>query len=376
MSTFIVRTDVGAGTRVAIKDLIDVQGLPTTAGCRALEQTAPPAAADAECLTEIRRQATAGTVRLVGKTNLHELAYGTTGRNPWFGTPRNPLDPNLIPGGSSSGSAVAVAAGDADIAIGSDTGGSVRIPAGCCGIVGLKTTWGRISTRGTWPLAPSLDTIGPMARDVTGVIDGMRLLLPEFRPATVDEADVRILRMNVPADPEIDRAVDAALASFGAPVERIEVPDFEQSWSYADVVLSAEAWRADRDLLEQHPAGISDQIASRIRGGAHITTAQESSARAAGESWRQRLDRLLSSAPAAVIALPTLTDFPPPLDARRFAGNRLTMPFNFSGMPALALPLPSRGPVPASLQIVGPGDGEELLVALGRLIESAVGSFD
>src|SRR5438034_49487 len=127
--------------------------------------------------------ARAAGVRIVGKTNLHELAFGTSGINPWFGTPTNPLDPGLVPGGSSSGSAVAVATDEADVALGSDTGGSVRIPSACCGTAGLKTTWGRVSLEGVWPLSLSLDTIGPMARDVRGVITGMTLLEPGFQPA-------------------------------------------------------------------------------------------------------------------------------------------------------------------------------------------------
>src|SRR5690242_21836700 len=134
-------------------------GVPTTAGCKAVAERAEPAARDAACMAGAR----AAGARIVGRTNLHELAFGVSGINPWFGTPVNPLDPALIPGGSSSGSAVAVATGEADVAFGSDTGGSVRVPAACCGVFGLKTTHGRISLEGVWPLAPSLDTIGPIA---------------------------------------------------------------------------------------------------------------------------------------------------------------------------------------------------------------------
>src|SRR5438309_3744988 len=181
MSTYITRfADSGSGVGVAIKDLIDVAGVPTTAACRALAEMAKPAERDAPCLREIRRREAAGEVWLVGKTNLHELAYGTTGVNPWWGTPVNPRYPHPLPGGSSSGSASAVAAGDAVVGIGSDTGGSVRIPAACCGIAGLKTTWGRVPLTGVWPLAPSLDTIGPLAVDVAGLVLGMQLLEPGF----------------------------------------------------------------------------------------------------------------------------------------------------------------------------------------------------
>src|ERR1039457_872397 len=139
-ATFITRLDTaGTGPRVAVKDIIDMAGVPTTAGSRAVGPTAVPARRDAACLAGSR----AAGARLVGKANLHELAMLPLGTNPWFGTPVNPLDPDLIPGGSSSGSAVAVANGEADVALGSDTGGSIRIPAACCAITGLKTSYGR-----------------------------------------------------------------------------------------------------------------------------------------------------------------------------------------------------------------------------------------
>ena len=156
--TWIVRLDApGDGPRLAVKDCIDVEGLPTTVGCQLIAEQASPAARDATVVAAARR---AGA-RIVGKTNLAELCWSAVGVNPWSGTPVNPADPRRIPGGSSSGSAVAVAAGEADVALGTDTGGSVRIPAACCGIAGLKTTWGRVPVDGVYPLAPSLDTVGP-----------------------------------------------------------------------------------------------------------------------------------------------------------------------------------------------------------------------
>ena len=181
--------------RLAVKDLIDMAGVPTTAGCRAVADAAVPAGRDAACLAGAR----AAGARIVGRTNLHELALGVTGVNPWFGTPVNPLDAGLVPGGSSSGSAVAVATGEADVAFGSDTGGSVRIPAACCGVAGLKTTWGRIPLEGVWPLSPSFDTVGPMARDVAGLVTGMGLLEPGFAVDALRPA--RVGRLRVEADP-------------------------------------------------------------------------------------------------------------------------------------------------------------------------------
>src|SRR5437667_6395515 len=206
MSTFITKLDsAGSGPRVAVKDIIDVEGVPTTAGSRAVERSARPATEDAACLLGTRK---AGA-RIVGKANLHELAMLPMGTNPWFGTPVNPLDPGLIPGGSSSGSAVAVATGEADVALGSDTGGSVRIPAACCGVFGLKTTHGRISLEGVWPLAPSMDTIGPIATSIAGLALGMELLEPGFAIAT--SAAGRIGRVRTNGLPEIEAAVDQAL---------------------------------------------------------------------------------------------------------------------------------------------------------------------
>ena len=153
-----------------------MRGVPTTAGCRAVAERAEPAAADAPCLAGAR----AAGAAIVGKANLHELAFGGAGTNQWYGTPVNPLDPGLLPGGSSSGSAVAVADGEADYGYGTDTGGSVRIPSAFCGLAGLKTTHGRISTAGVWPLAPSFDTVGPIAANVAGLAAAMALLEPGF----------------------------------------------------------------------------------------------------------------------------------------------------------------------------------------------------
>src|SRR5204863_4402683 len=231
MSTFITRLDgTGRGPRVAVKDIIDVVDVPTTAGCRAIAKLAKPAAADAPCLAGAR----AAGARLVGKANLHELAMLPIGTNPWFGTPVNPLDAELIPGGSSSGSAVAVATDEADVAIGSDTGGSVRIPSACCGTTGLKTTHGRVSLDGVWPLATSLDTIGPMARDVAGVVAGMQLLEPGFTPS--DVAPRTVGRVLVPGvDPTIDTAVDRVLAAAGFDVQPLRLAGWDQAFAMGGV---------------------------------------------------------------------------------------------------------------------------------------------
>ena len=164
---------------------------------------------DATCLAGAR----AAGARIVGRTNLNELAFGVSGVNPWYGTPRNPLDAALVPGGSSSGSAVAVATGEADVGYGTDTGRWMPIPSACCGTAGLKTTWGHVSVEGVRALAPSLDTVGPMACDVQGLVTGMQLLEPGFVPASTVPA--RVGRLRLECDPLIADAMDRALGASG-----------------------------------------------------------------------------------------------------------------------------------------------------------------
>src|SRR5947199_4645300 len=249
MTTFITRLEaLGSGPRVAVKDIIDVAGVPTTAGCRAIASAADAAERDAACLAGCR----AADARLVGKANLHELAMLPMGTNPWFGTPVNPLDPGLIPGGSSSGSAVAVATGEADVALGTDTGGSVRIPAACCGIAGLKTTWGRISLDGVYPLATSMDTVGPLGADVAAVELGMRLIDPGFAGASA-EAPGRVGRIrpapDLGVDPATDAAVDAALA--GLQVTDVTGFDFRAVNEAGNVAIDIEGYQANEYLLSR-----------------------------------------------------------------------------------------------------------------------------
>ncbi len=367
MSTWILRLHEGTGgLRVAVKDLVDVAGLPTTAGCRAVARTASPASADAACLAGVRDAVAAGRATLVGKTNLHELAAGATGINPWYGTPTNPLAAELIPGGSSSGSAVAVASGEADVAVGTDTGGSVRIPAACCGIVGLKTTWGRIPTTGVWPLAPSLDTVGPMGADVDAVVAGMALLEPGFAPGA---APSTVGRVRLPAPPSVDRAIDEVLDAAGLEVTEVAVPGWAAAGDATLTVLAAEAWQVDRDLLSD--TGVSADLRDLIGAAAGITSLAVGGARSALRAWRDRLVDLIGRHGPLVV--PTLTVEVPSLAAGDPGGRLLlaTAPVNGPGLPALAVPVPRRGGLPASIQLVGAPGGEEELVALGAVIEAA-----
>ena len=286
----ITETAAGSGLRVAVKDLIDMAGLPTTAGSRAIAEQARPAAADAPCVAGLRRAQDAGEARFAGKTNLHELAYGITGVNAWSGTPVNPLDPRRVPGVSSRGSATAVAAGEADIAYGTDTGGSIRIPAACCGITGLKTTWGRIPLDGVRPLAPSLDTVGPMARDVNGLAAGMALLEPGFTVAGT--APLTIGMLAIDADPAITEAIGNGLRTAGFDVQPVTVPELDAVIAASLTILEAEAWATNAALVATSADKIGADVRDRLRRGSAITSAQLTAANQEVTRWKAALGDL------------------------------------------------------------------------------------
>jgi amidase len=369
MSTFIHRlATTGTGDRLAVKDLIDMAGLPTTAGCRLVADDAEPATEDAACMAGARLAERDGRVRIVGKANLHELAFGATGINHGFGTPVNPLDARLIPGGSSSGSAVAVASDEADLAFGSDTGGSVRIPSACCGTAGLKTTHGRVPLQGVWPLASSLDTIGPMARDVAGVVKGMELLEPGFEVAGSPPSVVGRFRYDG-VHPEIDLAMDRALASVECKVEGVELQGWAEAVGAGGGVLLGEARENLARLLERRDR-LGEDVAQRIDVAGSVGPEARTSAEAVQARWRAELEVALSS--VELIALPTLPAFPPaPDEIDDLQLTILTLPVNLAGLPALVLPVPA-GRLPASIQLVGPAGAEERLLAFGALLERAV----
>jgi amidase len=372
-ATFIDPVHLGtAGTAVAVKDLIDLAGLPTTAGCRAIERAAVPAAADAACMAGLRAAIDAGEARMVGKTNLSELAMGASGINEWFGTPRNPLDPTLIPGGSSSGSAVAVATAEAEVGIGSDTGGSVRVPAACCGIVGLKTTLGRVPLDGVLPLAQSLDSVGPLGRDVAAVVRGMELLEPGFAPA----APARLIgRVRVPdEDPTIKDAVDRALAEAGFALIEIELPSWGSALEAAFWIGLPEAARNNGALADREPDGVLGRTRDAIALGRELAPREEEGRRFQ-RGWEAELAIALGQ--AELLAWPTLAGFPPSL--KNFAEIDTiarTMEVNLAGLPALAQPVPTPGRIPASLQLVGPARSEERLVATAAVVEAAAKAAD
>jgi amidase len=379
----------GDGPRLAVKDAIDVAGVPTTAACPVIADRAAPAERDAPVVAAARAQG----VRVAGKTNLTELCRAADGVNPWTGTPENPLDPRLVPGGSSSGSAVAVAVGEADVALGTDTGGSVRIPAACCGVTGLKTTHGRVSLEGVFALAPSLDTVGPIGTDVASVALGMRLIEPGFAPGRSEKHEdgpdpaaavsdwaggrehegrvVGRLRPVGPAiDPAVDAAVDAALRTAGLVLADERVEPWPRALAAGNTLLLAEGYRGHRGLLA-YPERMSARIRRRIERGGRITDGMLDEAYATRTALRTLLDGLFERYP--VLALPTLTKPPPRIGAERDVDlTELTLPFNLSGHPVLALPIPGPAAMPGSVQLVGPPGGEERLLAIGSLVEAAL----
>lgn len=382
---WVSRFDIDPGNdsddiRLAVKDCIDVAGLPTVVGCEPIAELAELAAADADVVLAAR----AAGARIVGKTNLTELCWTASGINKWSGTPANPLDPARIPGGSSSGSAVAVALGQADVALGTDTGGSVRIPAACCGVTGLKTTWGRISLRGIYPLAPSLDTVGPLGADVAAVDLGMRLIDPSYgSTAGLDVAGslgagalgagalaVGRLRPDTEVDPATDAAVDRALVAAGISAPEVTGLDLDAVSELADILIDGEGYRSNEYLLPQ-VSRLSSSCQAGMAAGAKITDGQLAGALNGMRSIRDWFGEQFRK--YQFLVMPTLVAAPTVLGGDRIPLTVLTMPVNIARLPALALPVPD-GPagLPASLQLIGQPGSEESLIAIGRLIESAI----
>jgi len=371
MGTWVVRISGDADgndarPRLAVKDCIDVAGLPTTAGCPVVAEMAEPAHTDAPVVASARE----GGARIVGKTSLTELCWSASGINHWAGTPLNPRDPRRVPGGSSSGSAVAVATGEADVAFGTDTGGSVRIPAACCGVVGLKTTHGRVSVKGVYPLAPSLDTVGPLGPDVAAVELGMRLVEPAFR---VPDAPGPLVagRIAVPggpgaADPAVESAVDRALDAAGIAVTRVPGWDADAAMSAIAVIIDAEGFRSNAYLMP-YLRQLSPSVQRNLERGARLTPADRLTAERTRAAVRGTFAALLADFP--VLVLPTLLRQPPLLGEHGFPLTALTAPVSLAGLPALALPVPVPDGMIASMQVIGAT--EERILAFGRVIEAA-----
>lgn len=359
---FIARAgdDAAPGLRVAIKDVLDRAGEVTSAGSRALADSMP-ATRSAEV---VRRLEQAGCA-IIGRTNMHELAFGVTGVNAWSGTPVNPAFPHLVPGGSSSGSAVAVARGLADVAIGTDTGGSIRVPAACCGVVGFKPSFGRVSRDGVLPPGSSLDCVGPLARDVATIEAAMAIIADAWQPVTRSRR-ARVALLAGHGDEAIDALVrSASEATFD--LFDATLPMLADAAAAGLVVIGRENWRAMGHLLARGLVGAD--VAERLRRSAGITDAEVAEAERVRDAFAREVDQLLATADA--IALPTLPCAPPTLaeaaDARAAIPiTALCRPFNLSGHPAIALPVGVVDGAPVSLQLVGRRGEDEALLALAR----------
>lgn len=355
----------GDGPTVMVKDTIDAAGLPTRASSQALDDDAP-ATAHADVVQALLEKG----CRLVGKTSLHELAFGTTGINHWTGTAPNPRFPGRIPGGSSSGSAAAVAAGLADFSLGTDTGGSVRIPACCCGVFGFKPTFGRVSRRGVMPAHSSLDCVGPFAASLPMLVTAMQAIDASFKPVAAPDAP-RLGIVTVQAGAAVQRVIDAAIAVIRLPGERLTLPGLKAAYDAGMVVINRETFDACGHLLETGKVGAD--IAARLAAAGHTTAAALAEAERVRRQFTDEVDAALQH--VDVLVLPTMPDFPLTLaeatDTQAVLGmTAFVRPFNLSGHPALSIPLASAEGLPVGLQLVGAkGADEQLLAIASRLLE-------
>ncbi len=380
------------GIPIALKDLLEIEGRVTTGGSLYWRERVSPVTA-----TAVRRLAAAGMIAL-GKTHMVEFAFGSWGTNTTMGAPWNPWDLHTprAPGGSSSGSGVAVAAALAPAAIGSDTGGSVRIPASLCGIVGLKTTVGRVSNHGVLMLSETLDTLGPMTRDVE---DAALLFAAMHGPDTADtqtlshasidvlatlKTGVAGLRLAVLPDDElgdVDSDVARAFAStldlfrsLGARIDSLKLP--AAYGSLADLtgkIIAAEGYELHRNWIDRDDLPFDPDVRGRMRGGKSTSAADYIRLTADRRKLCREVDRLLSDFDGLLMPTTPLPAIPlTAIDQSKAPMSRLTRPVNLLDLCALALPCGfSKDGLPISLQIVGRGYDEARILRIGWAFENA-----
>lgn len=359
----LAAADCAADTlRVAVKDCIDIEGLPTRCGSAAFAGAAP-AGAHAAVVTRLLQ---AGC-RITGKTRMHELAYGMTGVNAACGTPVNPRWPDRIPGGSSSGSAAAVAAGEVDFAIGTDTGGSIRQPAICCGVIGFKPTFGRIDRRGAHPAESSLDCIGPFARSIKMIERAMQAIDPDFAPEILTRAP-RLARLRTDLDRDLGDSLILPVLAQGYELPYVELPLLGAAFQAGMTVIGRETALAFGHLVTAG-APLGDDIHARLAAAMEIPDAEVARAEAIRSAFTAQVDAVLDTCDAFLTpALPTV----PPLlteatdPAKVLPLTRYLRPFNLSGHPAIVLPTLTRDGLPAGLQIVGRRGADARLCAIAR----------
>jgi Asp-tRNA(Asn)/Glu-tRNA(Gln) amidotransferase A subunit family amidase len=356
--------EVGAGEPVAVKDLLDTAGLTTTYGSALFADHVPAVSADAVGLLEDRGFAVAG------KTNLHEFAYGISSQNAHYGTVPNPAAPGRLAGGSSGGSAAAIAAGDVSLALGTDSAGSIRIPAAWCGVVGLKPTHGLVSVEGCFPLAPSYDVVGPMASTVDGCERLLRALGPGFEPVeleSLEELEVGIAWLDR-ADPLVRERVSEAASRFPRRRE-LELPLAPANRSD----FMREVADVHRALFPGNEELYGDNVRGKIERCLRVSDAEAAAAERERAEYRERF--LDACGEVDLVVTPTVLLVAPPADADELAlrlpATDHTYPFSSLGWPALALPCgPAEDGLPASIQLAAPAGEDGRVLAAGRLLES------
>jgi Asp-tRNA(Asn)/Glu-tRNA(Gln) amidotransferase A subunit family amidase len=367
---------------VAVKDLIDVAGVPTRCGSAVLADAAP-AREDAAVVAQLRA---AGAV-VVAKTHTHEFAYGPTGDVAVEGPCRNPHDPRTITGGSSSGSAAAVAAGLVPLAVGTDTGCSTRTPAALCGVVGLKPARGLLPTTGVFPLSETLDHIGLLGADVETVAVAFSALTGRgIDPSAPIEGTV-VGRPIDPYwrvhDPEIAAAVDRAadaLSCAGATIREVSLPGIDELAATYQVIVGAEAHTTHRHWLAQRPGDYQPVTAARLQAAGAHTAADYITARRTHRRLAAALTARMLAEGVDVLLLATTPLRATPIGARQVDapdGARvevvpallsLTLPFNLLGWPAVSVPAPEMTGLPAGIQVAAVRGGEQAVLAAGARI--------
>jgi aspartyl-tRNA(Asn)/glutamyl-tRNA(Gln) amidotransferase subunit A len=366
------------GIPLAVKDVFDTAGLRTTYGSSIYRDHVPERTAES-----VARLERAGYV-VMGKTNLHEFAYGISSENPHFGPVRNPLDTARMAGGSSGGSAAALAAGMCDAALGSDTGGSIRIPAACCGVVGFKPTYGAVPTGGLFPLAPSFDHAGPMARTVRECAEAFAALTGRALPPPVDLNGVRIGVLEpffAPCAPGVERVARETIAL----LPRVAAADFPPPDAFdSSPMFLPEAAASHRATFPARSAEYGSDVAHRLARGWQVAAVDYLACREALSAFGERA--LAAFGSWDLLVTPTLPCVAPILGASRIeiGGSsfstrdlltRNTRPFNNLGWPVLALPCGSAAEhgLPASLSLIGRPGQDELVLAAGIALELALG---